>query len=321
MASSEMNPRMRFGPLILHAAAAVLIASGFLHLWVWLAEGGSLEGPVSWRKPILFGLSASVTLSSVAWVLGVMRPRRGEAAFALILAGAMVVEVGLITLQQWRGVPSHFNRSTELDASILNGIETLIVVVTIAIAYLTLLCFGALRTTPDVALAIRCGMVLLLFSCLLGFVLVAWGNFQIARGQSPETFGAAGVMKFPHGAAMHAIQMLPIFAWFLWKVGVEPSQRFLAIQCACGAVIVFTIFSLGQTFTGRGRFDLSIVSALLLLTSVALMTVPAWIVIRRGWALVPGRATHLTLPGESHPPEVTGRKSGTEKGQGHRIDI
>lgn len=52
-----------------------------------------------------------------------MRHRAGDAFVAWGLALAVLVEVGQITLQQWRGVPSHFNRATALDALIPNGIE------------------------------------------------------------------------------------------------------------------------------------------------------------------------------------------------------
>ena len=47
-----------------------LTASGVMHLFVWLAAGlPSLAGPVSWRKPIVFGLSGGITTLSVAWIV------------------------------------------------------------------------------------------------------------------------------------------------------------------------------------------------------------------------------------------------------------
>lgn len=273
-------PRARAGQSLLYVAGWVLLAGGCLHVAVWLADGGPLDGPVSWRKPILFGLSGGVTLLSLGWALGVMRPKAGDDAVAGALAVAMLAEVGLITLQQWRGVPSHFNRATPLDASILNAIEGLIVMATAGAAYFTWRSFGPLHAGPDVALAVRGGMALLLFSCLLGFVLVAWGNYQLALGRPPETFGAAGVMKFPHGAPMHAIQLLPILAWLLWALGAPLPWRVLAVRYALAATVAFTAFCLLQTFSGRARFELSWSSAVVLLTSAALMAVPAWAVVR-----------------------------------------
>jgi hypothetical protein len=126
-------------------------------------------------------------------------------------------------------------------------------------------------------IAIRGGTGLLLFSCLLGFVLVAYGNRQVALGQPPEMFGSAGVMKFPHGVPMHAIQFLPLLTWFLHKLKVPENDRIRAVAGALGSVLAFTIFSLLQTFTGRARFEFWWMSGLVLFGSVALLLVPVCI--------------------------------------------
>jgi hypothetical protein len=292
MTDQEMTPRRRAEQLVLFAAGIILMASGCLHVLVWLADGGSLEGPVSWRKPILFGVSAGATLLSLGWVVGTMRQRTGDLVLAGALAAAMLVEVGLITLQQWRGVASHFNRATAFDGTVLAWIESLIVLVTFVIAELTRRSFGPLRAALDVALAIRGGMALLLFSCLLGFVLVAWGNHQVAAGRSPEIYGAAGVMKFPHGVPMHAIQFIPILAWLLRKTGAAESRRTRAVAFAIASASAFTAFSLLQTFSGRGRFEFWWLSAAVLVGSVVLLLVPVWVGLAGAFRLLLTRVVH-----------------------------
>ena len=52
-----------------YVIAGLLIASGVFHTGVFLAEGGSWEGPVSWRKAITFGFSFGITTLSLAWVM------------------------------------------------------------------------------------------------------------------------------------------------------------------------------------------------------------------------------------------------------------
>lgn len=64
----------------------------------------------------------------------------------------MLAEVGLITIQQWRGVPSHFNRSTDFDATILLWIEGLILFATLVIADLTWGSFLSISESPDMKL-------------------------------------------------------------------------------------------------------------------------------------------------------------------------
>ena len=255
-------------------AGGVLIASGIFHIFVWLVVGGSLSGDISWRKPILFGVSAGVTLLSLSWVANKLPRRRRDPISLGALGLAMLVEVGLITIQQWRGVASHFNRSTSFDATVLLGIEILIILVTLVILDLTIRCFGRIDAHADNRLAIRGGMALMAFACLLGFVLVGYGNRQQTLGQPPGIYGDAGVMKFPHGMPIHAIQYLPMIAWSLKRLGANERQRHQAVGWTLASVIAFTLFSLLQTFTGRARFDIWWLSGLSLIASFVFLSVP-----------------------------------------------
>jgi hypothetical protein len=282
------DARVRPEQFILFSLGGLLVLGGGLHVLVWLIAGGSLDGPVSWRKPILFGFSGGVTVISIGWLAGKLKRRAGDLLLFSAFAIAMVVEVGLITLQQWRGTPSHFNRSTPFDASVLVWIESLILLATIVIADVTQRCWRPLRTDPDMTLAIRGGMLLLLLSCLLGFVLVAYGNHQVSLGRPPSIFGRAGVMKFPHGAPMHAIQILPALAWFLRLLKVGGAQRLRAVACAFASLVVFTIFSILQTFSGRARFDLWWFSGLVLAAAASLMSVTVYIGASHVWRRIRG---------------------------------
>ncbi|MFM8282835.1 MAG: hypothetical protein ACKOCW_04675, partial [Planctomycetaceae bacterium] len=89
----------------------VLVASGVAHLAVCAVLGGPWEGPVTWRKPILFGISGGLTCLSMGWAWAQLPQRRGDGWLATATAWALLVEVGLIDLQRWRGVASHFNRT------------------------------------------------------------------------------------------------------------------------------------------------------------------------------------------------------------------
>lgn len=248
---------VRRAQIPLYAVGLLLVASGLVHIVVWISQGGSWEGDVSWRKPILFGLSAGATMLSLGWLVGKIRARRGDDWLFGAFSTAMFAEVALITMQQWRGVASHFNRDTPFDTSVLYGIEGLILFATVVIAELTRRSFLQLENnTPlDMRLAIRSGMALLLLACLLGFALVAHGNRQIADGLAPGIYGDRGVTKFPHGVPLHAIQLLPFVAWF-WRVcGVTERQRFRSVALATLSIVLFTLFSIAQTLGGRARFE------------------------------------------------------------------
>jgi hypothetical protein len=98
--------------------AAILIASGFMHLAILAWNGADWDGPLSLRKPALFGISGGLTVWSLAWLMTQLRPQRFDRVLVSLTSMSLFIEVGLITLQYWRGVSSHFNHATVLDASI-----------------------------------------------------------------------------------------------------------------------------------------------------------------------------------------------------------
>lgn len=235
-----------------YGGSALLIASGFLYTLLWLVAGETWEGPTSMRKPILFGLSTGVTLLSVLQVWRNLRPRRFDGWLIGGLTLALVLEVGLIDLQQARGVPSHFNRSTALDAVITDAMGVLILAATAVLVDVTVRAHRSIQAPADRAFAARRGMLLLLLGCGLGVVITAVGEAQAARGMPPETYGAAGVLKFPHGLPLHAIQ---IFQLQVWALGAWPMARRLAVlRASAWLVLGSTLYGWVQTFGGFPRF-------------------------------------------------------------------
>lgn len=249
----------------------LLFASGVLHIFVMLWQGGSWEGAVSWRKPILFGISTGITMVSIGWVLSQIRSTVYDRWINPVVSIALVIEVGLITLQQWRGVASHFNQSTEFNFWIDQSIGYLITVAAAYILLVTWRCFGTVSVQRDVAFAIRAGMLFLSFSCLIGFVILFAGQSQLAANSDPETIGKAGVLKFPHGFAIHAIQLLPILCWVMSQIGIPIERSFRVIRYTTASIGCGLVFAIVQTVEGRARFDLTPGSGILLAISIALI--------------------------------------------------
>lgn len=231
----------------------VLVASGLFHLALLWFTGADWSGPLSLRKPGLFGVSAGVTIWSIAWVLTQVVPRRYDQRLANCMAGGLLLEVGLITLQQWRGVPSHFNRATTLDATIESVMLGLILLVTAGIGWLAIRSRQLLPMPESRAIAIRAGLWLLLASCGLGLMAMCAGEWNLANGQSPEVWGRAGVLKYPHGAALHAIQVLPLLSSLLHQFRVAHSAAVL--KGAVVAQVLFLAHAVLQTVQGRSRSD------------------------------------------------------------------
>src|SRR3989442_914399 len=90
-----------------YVSGVVLIVWGLFHLLVFAIDGGPWEGPASWRKPATFGLSFGLTLLAVTWLSGKLAlTQRTRQVLLVVFTVDCFVEVGGITLQAWRKVPS-----------------------------------------------------------------------------------------------------------------------------------------------------------------------------------------------------------------------
>lgn len=245
----------------------ILVVSGLVHVVVWAVLGGPWEGPLAWRKPILFGISTGVTLWSLAWLLPLLRPLRGDVWLSRVLSTSLVVEVALITLQTWRGVPSHFNRATPFDASVGEAAQWLVWLASFIIAYLTVRSLFPLQASLPMKLAIRGGMLLLLVGCALGFWTAMAGDWLMSQQLAAEIIPPRGVLKFPHGMAMHAIQFLPIVAWLSRFRDLDQQRSMRVVQLATASVTLGVLYSFVQTLAGRPRFDGSLPIFLIALAS------------------------------------------------------
>jgi len=79
----------------------------------------------------------------------------------------------------------------------------LICIAFLGIVYFGFRTFSSLRLDAGYCLAARSGMVFLILSCVIGFVISGHGYARTKVGLPPETYGQNGVVKFPHGVAIH----------------------------------------------------------------------------------------------------------------------
>ena len=260
-------PEGQFGTRVAFWVGVVLCTSGLAHLLVFTLLGADWHGPLSLRKPILFGISGGLTTWSLGWLMTQLNPMKFDRLLVNSIAIALLIEVALISMQCWRGVASHFNRLTNLDAAIELMMLGLILFASGAILYLTVRTYRLRdRIEPAMAAAIRSGMWLLSLSCALGIATSVFGEVSIQRGTSYELWGKAGVLKFPHGVALHAIQLLPFVAWFTRVLKLANSLKI--VRSAVASQIVFLVYAVWQTSQGRDRFDWDTVGACILGVSI-----------------------------------------------------
>ena len=277
------------------AVSKLLLASSALHwLGYRLARFGLIfaptewEGRTGWRKPMLFGVSNAMVFGALAKGLAAqsVMPRATSAHAA---AWSTAVEVAVITVQSWRGQPSHFNTSTRVDAALyaakLTGVTILGVVCLATAAGCVLRCHHT--SAPDRA-ALRCGLLLLSCAVLVGFGQVAYGHSLLPRADSEiteqecrrvtvdvagapcyEVYGGA-LLKILHFVPLHSTEPLLLLSWASVRAGRSERQSLRSVHHAAAGLALLTLASTWQvaragklSLPGLARLDLEPPAALM----------------------------------------------------------
>jgi hypothetical protein len=237
---------------IAHVIGAVLFASGLVHAGVLIASGGSWVGPLSLRKPTTFGLSFGLTLATVAWATSFLRMRPTIRAILLgAFSIASVVETGLVSMQAWRGVPSHFNFETRFNTAVSMTLAAGGgVIILVVLGFTAAALFSAGPLSPSMRLAVRFGLLVLLMALGVGAVMIARGVVEARTGNPQLAYNTAGALKPVHAVAMHAILVLPALAWLLRFTGWTEQQRGRLVWVGIAADTVLTAVVAIESFSG-----------------------------------------------------------------------
>ncbi|WP_442818648.1 hypothetical protein [Streptomyces sp. NBC_01320] len=219
-----------------YGTGVLLVVSGLLHLIVFAVDGGSWDGPVSWRKPVTFGVSFGLTLIALCWVASYLRIRpRTHTVLLALFAADCVLEVGGITLQAWRGVPSHFNMETSFDTAVSMALA---VGGGVLVVILTTLAVAAFVRRPDgptgMALAIRAGFAILVVGLLSGAAMIARGVYLTRTGLQSAGYDSTASVKPLHAVGLHAILVLPLLAAVSARTSWTARTRRTVVRAAVG---------------------------------------------------------------------------------------
>ncbi|MFD7708451.1 hypothetical protein ACFV6E_33785 [Streptomyces sp. NPDC059785] len=228
---------------VCYGTGVVLVLSGLAHLVVFAVDGGPWDGPVSWRKPVTFGLSFGLTLAAAAWVTSYLRiGARLRGALLLVFAADCVVEAGGITLQAWREVPSHLNMETPFDSRVS---MTLAAGGGVLVVLLTVFAVASFRRRPDgpvgMPLALRSGFAILLVALASGAAMIARGVVLTRTGHQEAAYHSTAPLKPLHGVSLHAVLVLPALARLLDRTPWSDAAKLRLVRaavCCCAAAVL-----------------------------------------------------------------------------------
>ncbi|WKN45178.1 hypothetical protein [Tunicatimonas pelagia] len=201
---------------------------GFTHAVLFLVllslffiDERTVMGINVWIKPMKFALSIVIYLWTVGWFLEYLSAYpRSVRIIAWGIAATMVIEIVCIVFQAARGVQSHFNGATMLDAKIYYTMGVAIVTNTLLFTWMTMLFFvGKIKLSPTYLLAIRLALLLFLFASAVGGMMVGQVSHSVgvADGGSGLPFvnwsTEGGDLRIAHFIGIHSLQIIPLFAY------------------------------------------------------------------------------------------------------------
>jgi len=262
-------------------ASALLMLAAFAAFLVGLAiDPRVITGAPAWLKPAKFAASTAIYMFTFAWVFSYLTewPRlrrlvgRGTAAI-------FIVEVAIIALQAWRGMTSHFNFSTPLNSALFVVMGSAIVVQTVLSAFVAVALWRQRFQDRALGWALRLGMVITIAGASTGGLMTRPTDAQLeqmkATHQASPIIGAHtvgapdggpgipgtgwsvehGDIRVGHFIGLHALQLLPLVAWLLWRRRIDASKRARLMVVAGGSYATLFLLLIWQALRGQALFS------------------------------------------------------------------
>ncbi len=252
----------------------LLMAVDLIGTLIGLAvDRSTILGAPAWLKPAKFAISSVFYLFTLAWLFTFIPERRRlKAAVGWITAVVLVIEIAIIDVQAARGLTSHFNAATPLDAILFAVMGVAIVVLFGAAIALTVALFRHRFTDSAFGWALRFGMLLTVLGQATGAFMTTPTSERLAVARSTgmkvsgaHTVGAPdggpglpitgwsrehGDLRVPHFVGIHGVQLLPLAAWLLGLAGSAAWKRRAPFVAAAGYYALFA-FLLIQALGGH----------------------------------------------------------------------
>ena len=262
---SASRPLTATGVLMLAALAASLAAMA--------VDPTQLLGAPRWLKPAKFAISSAFYVFTLAWIFTWLPERRRLTAIVgWISAVVIAIEVGIIDLQAARGVTSHYNVGTALDAALFGTMGIGILIAWFAAIALTAALFRHRFADEALGWALRLGLLLTVIGQATGGFMTMPTQAQLAAAKTrritvagAHTVGAPdggpglpitgwsrehGDIRVAHFVGMHAVQVLPAIALLLAPFASAIPRRRAVLLAAAVYAAVFTLL-LVQALNGH----------------------------------------------------------------------
>src|SRR5437899_1800031 len=254
---------------VLMAAALIPALAG-----LWL-DPRVITGAPAWLKPAKFAMSTAIYVLTLAWIFTYLpewvRTRRIVGwATAVIL----IVEVGAIYVQAWRGTTSHFNVGTPLDAALFAAMGIGIVMQLLASVAVAVALWRHRFGAAALGWALRLGLTVSIVGASTGGLMTKPTAAQRADARATHRMPVAGAhtvgapdgepglagtgwslshgdLRVPHFLGLHAMQVLPVVALLLTRRRRSDARAVRLTFVAAGSYFALFALLLAQALSGE----------------------------------------------------------------------
>jgi hypothetical protein len=241
-------------PLLSRLGWALLLVVPVFAALAFFVPGAALVNP--WIKPIKFSMSFSTFASTISLLLLALRIPKWQLTLARrAIAVSVALEILSLAAQAWRSA-YHLSGQSLWDTSLAQMTNSMVMANTAIVCWmLALFCANRVRTEqidwPMVA-AIRYSIVIFLAGNAIGGYMLARGSHTVgvADGGAGLPFVnwsvIGGDLRIAHFIAIHAIQIVPLFAYILSQMAPIPPIKLR--RMAAGALALAVSIAVGATF-------------------------------------------------------------------------
>jgi len=215
--SQRNYPLFVFGSINLVSAAIFI----FLPLFSKINVGGVN----AWFKPFKFCASVGIFSWTMAWFTYSIH----EPSSIHLFNWAIIILLGFeniyISIQAARGVNSHFNFTTKFSTILFQIMGLAAAIVALWTGYIGIILGGSqTENLPDYyIMSIRLGILLFVIFAFEGAAMGARSSHSVGEKEGGSFIPVLnwsrqyGDLRIAHFIGMHALQVLPIMAWYVFK--------------------------------------------------------------------------------------------------------
>lgn len=215
---NQVNPLLfRFGWVMWVGAFVSLVLTSLVKTEVL--------GINAWIKPLKFFISVAIMTWTLGYITQWLNNRKAVHIYSISLVITLSLELLLISFQAARGERSHFNQGTAFNSVVYLIMGLAILVFTLWTAYICFLYFRQkeFAIPPALVWGIRMGLLLfVVFASEAVFMLKILahtvGGMDGGGGLPLVNWSVDhGDLRVSHFFGMHALQVLPLYAYYMAK--------------------------------------------------------------------------------------------------------